>query len=1028
MAKTVKNIFQESFKDISKLYDNLEVDDEFEAIFYNTNRFGRKEFYMIEEDFTNVLSNLALLDGNTQSTSLHIIYSPDRSLKYRVEIDSIDEVIKYSTLLKNRNKNVVFRSLLDIVNDSPNVNLIKKSISADDILDEDKYGVRFRKSKEESKITKEEMNMLENISFMEGNEISYRLRDRVSHTIVDDKNASIEVDMTYVRTSNYLDKLPHSEGQYEIEIDLQKKNKKANGKYLDMFIAKIEYLLKIIQQSNHLISSNEYTILLDTYKKLLYGKVQIPTPDRLRARNSYSINIKALLNNLPNRYMVTDKADGERYFLIIDNGIVSVLSNNMKAKRTGYKTKNDFSNTILDGEYIFIKSAGKYIYMAFDILFYKGEDCRDMRLTKRLELLNDVMASCFDYDFKFEMFGGSGSMDNVIKFYDSQIRNYLAELNDYIKKGSGFLIRRKMILLPKGVHNNEIYAYSTLINEIYPDECPYLLDGLIYTPIEESYNPSSSNREYKWKPQDKLTIDFYIKLEREAKTNKIIAVYDNSDLKNEESFYNICNLNVSRRIGKMENAVPFMKEVEQDTTHLPLVNGHIYDDEGYIVKDNTVVEFSYDISRPPKKRWIPMRTRHDKTRYMLLNKRKYGNNEEIAIDNWNQIHSPIHASDLSILGDVKTYEKHRYNMDNSQKVFEGDKNVYYQHSDNILVPLRDFHNWIKTNLISIYCKPVVKNGKVIPKNVLDIAVGQGGDLGKYFHAGVGLLVGLDVDKNGLEKKGGAVDRYNVMKKNWRPSYYVNNSVVVDYLKKNKTEMQFIQADARNYLESAYQNKSLPNLDYKYDKLIRRYFDKKFQFDVVNCQFAIHYFFENQETTNRFMKNVNDHLKENGYFIFTTFDAGKIFELLDGKDTHAFNYIDDAGNSNKLFEIKKSYTEKKLEEITVGSAIEVYNSIISENYVREYLVNKDYIIEHLKNKYGLFCIETELFSTLRTINESFFKRMANSNIKGKKYFENIEKFYSSDSPIDRQGVKFSSLSRYYIFKKMTPVIQKKVIVV
>ena len=53
---------------------------------------------------------------------------------------------------------------------------------------------------------------------------------------------------------------------------------------------------------------------LNNYKKLLgvSGKSY-----KLEGRQSVSLEIQHVIDKLPNRYCVTDKADGERYFLII---------------------------------------------------------------------------------------------------------------------------------------------------------------------------------------------------------------------------------------------------------------------------------------------------------------------------------------------------------------------------------------------------------------------------------------------------------------------------------------------------------------------------------------------------------------------------------------------------------------------------------------------------------------------------------------------------------------------------------------
>ena len=83
-----------------------------------------------------------------------------------------------------------------------------------------------------------------------------------------------------------------------------------------------------------------------------------------------SIDLINIIDDLPNKYSITDKADGEKYCLYIFNGNLYFISNNLIVKKTKYNSK-ELDNTILEGEYIYIKEKQKYIFMIFDCLFLK---------------------------------------------------------------------------------------------------------------------------------------------------------------------------------------------------------------------------------------------------------------------------------------------------------------------------------------------------------------------------------------------------------------------------------------------------------------------------------------------------------------------------------------------------------------------------------------------------------------------------------------------------------------------------------
>ena len=55
------------------------------------------------------------------------------------------------------------------------------------------------------------------------------------------------------------------------------------------------------------------------------------------------------------------------------------------------------------------------------------------------------------------------------------------------------------------------------------------------------------------------------------------------------------------------------------------------------------------------------------------------------------------------------------------------------------------------------------------------------------------------------------------------------------------------------------------------------------FDVVSSQFSMHYYFENEDTFNGFIENLNKNIKTGGYFIGTCYDGTKIFNYFKNKN-------------------------------------------------------------------------------------------------------------------------------------------------
>ena len=98
----------------------------------------------------------------------------------------------------------------------------------------------------------------------------------------------------------------------------------------------------------------------------------------------------------------------------------------------------------------------------------------------------------------------------------------------------------------------------------------------------------------------------------------------------------------------------------------------------------------------------------------------------------------------------------RKKIDHNIILTESKSAVYYQTKTNIGKWQRRFHNFIKDSIIQTY----IKSHYDEKFDVLDIGVGVGGDIMKFYRAKVGSLVGIDPDSYGLTSStDGAVSRY-----------------------------------------------------------------------------------------------------------------------------------------------------------------------------------------------------------------------------------------------------------------------------
>jgi hypothetical protein len=175
------------------------------------------------------------------------------------------------------------------------------------------------------------------------------------------------------------------------------------------------------------------------------------------------IHLQTLTNG---NYSVTEKADGDRVFIYIDdkknvycinpsNAIVDKISLIKLAKTLS------ISNTLIDCEMITIK--GNSVFMGFDLLYFDGNNYRNYNLETRLRYLKITIDEL-----------------NKLKKYAFKIKTFYT--NDIFINASNIWNKRLKLF-------------------------PYNLDGLIFTPVRGSYQSNLPN--YKWKHRHSIDVRIF---------------------------------------------------------------------------------------------------------------------------------------------------------------------------------------------------------------------------------------------------------------------------------------------------------------------------------------------------------------------------------------------------------------------------------------------------------------------------------------------------------------------------------------
>ena len=783
----------------------------------------------------------------------------------------------------------------------------------------------------------------------------------------------------------------------------------------------------------------KYTIINNfKYKDIFFG----PNIIDLSHNNSNYIDASAMPNprtntNIHINYLVTDKTDGDRNLLFFnENGQAYGISRASYIKYFGIIIPA-LANTILDGEYINRSHEDKMLnqFYVFDSYIYKGEN---------------VMIKPFLFSKKGGLDGRYDTILESIKAFKdgtnvTQLNSRLPFLlykKEYMMSDTPqtYIIARtknKQSLMSENCENilnkmNVKYGGFLEVGHMFP----YKTDGLVFHPnnlsvfqttmdsyVENPFVAGRWNNNYKWKSQDQLTIDFKIRIIKDIvsskpaysyfgdkkyiKINLLTHIYHNHNKKNKDdnNRLNFYLINAGKKLSNLGSEIKFLstspfvgyydnegEEHNQMGESYFEVDGNdnIICSDGSIITDNIICECSYDLNKEIEHRWIPERIRPDKTApnvYLTANTA------------WMLINNPITKEHLTNKTKTSIIKSSQINKNDGAFIEKELKmKDYYSSQDKTdlaVGPLNKFNNFVKEYLInralSGYTKP----------NVLDLAVGEFGDLDKYIKNNVNHLLGIDINEYNLNNptKGAATRIMNA-------SLKFNNSQYTKFAEK----VMLIRGTA---------TKNIANGDCVDDNLNKYYLDVLYgrskgntpklrkmegvgldSYDLVTCMYAIHYMMNDETSLDNFLRNVSENLHDQGYFIGTCLDGMEILKSLGNQKE-----INGDINGKSVFYIRKEGDDNDYKKITVGNKINVFFETFATSFT-ENLVSISYLKEKAK-QHNLKLVEFK--GLLDEPGNMLSKYASDGNYMGK---ENAKKIKESNAMMT--WAKFNS---YFIFQKV-----------
>ena len=774
----------------------------------------------------------------------------------------------------------------------------------------------------------------------------------------------------------------------------------------------------IINNHSHLIALSEQNNILSKYCSLTKQRFN-PSGDlkdqkiKLLGPQPITLNHQHLDYESPiniiHGYAVTEKADGYRAQLFITDNrgyLITTKSKQLIVIYSGMKFPDINGEWLFDGEYI-TKNKDKQdmkLYMIFDI-YHNGQNPGSKPAFNHIWLSDDdriMTRSKLLKDFELKMKSIVIEEDSIqigVKHYE-----YGAQSKD---TDNGLIFEKCRKILD----SSESYEYRT--------------DGLILMPIYTKVKGDKSGKDvvniggtweynFKWKPPEENTIDFKISFEKDPKMSKDKIYPVIKDIDGEKILYKYKKANLmvgydqrkddtldySMMILKNERK-KFTKEIIFDppdtsiminATNLLLHNGKIVCEDESEIKDGDIVEMRYNPYGDNDMIWEPLRVRYDKSIPQFFT---------IANNVWETISKPVSENV------IKGLEPHVY--DKKEVVLD---DLYYVGDvESESGALREYHNYIKSNLIRAVCESLGKNIQL-----LDTSIGRGGDINKYLDddCRITFLMGMDIAN-------------------------VNEASKRMYLKSKKPKSVFLQGDTSLNIKSNVcdmgnkHTKTMLDILYGTIKSVKSPYKKFYKeykglakkgFDVISSQFSFHYYLESRESFDGYLKNIQENLNHGGYFIATFYNGQRLYELLNSVPGGRVEYINDLGE--KIYSIQKDYNipdfnyRSENDTNMFGNNINVFMDSIGQE-IPEYLVNTDFVIEEMR-KIGLELATppvSEKYSKIIKSGQEGFDSILESLSNSPKYLDSQKKFYPNLQKIFKNDhlKLLSGLNDYLIFRKI-----------
>jgi len=884
---------------------------------------------------------------------------------------------------------------------------------------------------------------------------------------------------------------------YEIEIEVINSDAKIKYNSPEALTRGVEHISKIVlsglQCTNFPVSYTEQKQTLMNYMKMIHDQeykqknLEYVPKDRvypndfigpssvtLQIKNIAPINPDMTVPNItaPYSYVVTDKADGDRHMLYVnDQGRIYLINMNMNVLFTGAKSENPKCfNSLIDGELILHDKVNRQFintFAAFDIYFVSGRDLRSRPFVEvpnkdtkyfeqgcRLPILKEFIKALKPVSIMSKKTGnekGERAAASIMEMFKDENKSPMT----IISKNFYPRFKSRSSGKEKGRDEEEEYEMPAENYNIF-EACNYIqqriesglynynTDGLIFTPTLLGVG---SNRfleagplkkirwdhSFKWKPPQYNTIDFLVTTKKGADGNDIVTpIFENGINMYETTQFNQYKTLIlkvgfdEKRHGYinpcqdvLDDKLPQAKESENEDNYRPV---QFYPSDPFDPQAGLCnIMLESDATNNPQMFTIERQTFTDNTIVEFAY-----NQDNQGLWKWEPIRvrydkTAEFRQGLNSFGnDYTTANNNWYSIHNpitNTMIFTGrdipseeiSSDIYYNSMSSDKLTI-GMRDFHNLVVKKMLIQSVSRKGNTL----IDYACGKGGDFPKWIAANLSFVFGIDISKDNIENRiNGACARFLNYRRDFKQMPYA--LFVNGNSSKNIRSGDAMLSDkAIAITKSVFGTNAA---DEKLGPAVRRQHGKGADgFNVSSCQFALHYMFQNNETFYNFMRNVAECTKINGYFITTCYDGKTVFKMLNKKEQG--ESVEIYKDDKKVWSVTKDYDGISFndDDSSLGYQISVYQDSINQT-LPEYLVNFDFLVLTME-KYGFILVPRDEAKMLGLPEGSgMFIDLYTTMMDNIRRNPKSEKDYGYASEMTKYEKDISFLNRYCVFKKI-----------